>query len=322
MEWTKYTIHTGEDAEEAILSLLSELNITGAEISDKKPLSVEENGGLFGDVVPEMPEDDGSCEISFYVDSDMAEETKADLLTKLRDGLARIGEFLDIGEGAITEETTRDEDWVNNWKQYFHSFYVDDILIEPTWEASSGEEAEKDAAMILHIDPGTAFGTGAHESTQLAIRSIRKYVRNGDRILDIGTGSGILGIVALKSGAGHVFGTDIDENTIPAISDNLRENGISEDSFEVILGNIADDPKVQDAAGYEMYDIAAANIIAEILANITPEVPRHLKKGGIYITSGILTEREDVVLRAAEAAGFTLLEVNRMGEWSGMVFRK
>ncbi len=315
--WIRYTIHTTAEAEEAVSAMLSECGIDSLEIEDRRPVTPEESGGLFGDVVPEMPEDDLTAEISFYLEEG---EDSENLLREIRDGLERLRSCADIGAGTVTESRTAEEDWINNWKEYFHSFRVDDILIEPTWEAGSADEA--DAAMVLHIDPGTAFGTGAHESTQIAIRALRKYVRPGDRMLDVGTGSGILGIIALKSGAAHVFGTDLDENTLPAIRDNLAANGIGDGTFEVVLGNIADDRSVQERAGFGCYRIACANIIAEILAEITPEIPAHLSAGGIYITSGILREREPVVLAAAEKAGLAYVETLRMGEWSGIVFRK
>ena len=318
MEWTKYTIHTKEEAEEAVISVLMNFGITGVEIEDKKPVTPEESGGLFGDVVPEMPEDDHKAAISFYLE-DTENGDNTGLIGQIREALREMRSFTDIGEADITESRTAEEDWINNWKQYFHSFMVDDILIEPTWEA--GKE-DTDASLVIHIDPGTAFGTGAHESTQLAIRGLRKYIKQGDRFLDVGTGSGILGIIALKSGAEYVFGTDLDENVLPAVRDNLAANGVPEDSFDIVLGNIADNEDVKRQAGYGCYDIAAANIIAEILVDITPAVSAHLKRGGVYITSGILTEKENLVLEAAKTAGFQVLEINRMGEWSGIVFRK
>ena len=317
MKWNKYTIRTIEEAEDLISAMLAELGFDSVEIEDKRPISAGESGGLFGEVVPEMPEDDHIACVSFYTEEDVNREQT---IKKVRDGLEELRHYAEIGDTEISESTTADEDWINNWKEYFHSFYVDDILIRPTWEADR-TEAEH-ASLVLNIDPGTAFGTGAHESTQLAIRAIRKYIKPGDRFLDIGTGSGILGIVALKSGASHVFGTDLDENTLPAIADNLAENGIEGKDFERVLGNIADDPKIQEAAGYGCYEIAAANIIAEILADITPAVPEHLVSGGLYITSGILNEKEDLVRVAAEKAGFSLIEKNRQNGWSGMVFRK
>ncbi len=317
MKWNKYTIHTTEDAEDAVIAMLCGLGYDSVEIEDRRPVTPEESGGLFGDVVPEMPEDDGSAAVIFYT------EDRADrgaVLESVREALGNLRKTMEIGSGEVTVSTTVEEDWINNWKEHFHSFFVDDILIEPTWEETEPEPGE--ASMVLHIDPGTAFGTGAHESTKLAIRALRKYLKPGDRVLDIGTGSGILGIIALKSGASRVFGTDIDDNAFPAIAENLEVNAVSESDFVTVLGNIADSPVLQEQIGFGCYDIAVANIIAEILAEITPAIPAHLKEGGIYITSGILTDREDVMLEAAEKVGFEVIETERMGEWSSIVFRK
>ena len=317
MEWKRFTIHTTEEAEEPVTALLAELGIEAVEVTDKRPFSAEESGGLYGDVVPEMPEDDHLAELSFYMEEDADCDS---LLKELRSRLEALRNTMDIGSGRIEESVTREEDWINNWKDYFHSFRVDDILIRPSWESDKTEAG--DAAMVLEIDPGTAFGTGAHESTQLAIRALRKYLKSGDCFLDIGTGSGILGIIALKSGASEVFGTDLDPNTLPAIEENLEANGLSDSHFVRVLGNIADDPAVQEAAGFAHYDVVAANIIAEILSEITPRVPAHLKEGGYYITSGILEGHEDIVISAAEKAGLRVTEINRLGEWMSIVFRK
>ena len=317
MEWKRFTIHTTEEAEEPVTALLAGLGIEAVEVTDKRPFSAEESGGLYGDVVPEMPEDDHLAELSFYMEKDADCDS---LLKELRSRLEALRNTMDIGSGRIEESVTREEDWINNWKDYFHSFRVDDILIRPSWESDKTEAG--DAAMVLEIDPGTAFGTGAHESTQLAIRALRKYLKSGDSFLDIGTGSGILGIIALKSGASEVFGTDLDPNTLPAIEENLEANGLSDSHFVRVLGNIADDPAVQEAAGFAHYDIVAANIIAEILSEITPRVPAHLKEGGYYITSGILEGHEDIVIDAAEKAGLRVTEINRLGEWMSIVFRK
>ena len=317
MEWKRFTIHTTEEAEEPVTALLAELGIEAVEVTDKRPFSAEESGGLYGDVVPEMPEDDHLAELSFYMEKDADCDS---LLKELRSRLEALRNTMDIGSGRIEESVTREEDWINNWKDYFHSFRVDDILIRPSWESDKTEAG--DAAMVLEIDPGTAFGTGAHESTQLAIRALRKYLKSGDSFLDIGTGSGILGIIALKSGASEVFGTDLDPNTLPAIEENLEANGLSDSNFVRVLGNIADDQAVREAAGFAHYDVVAANIIAEILSDITPQVPAHLKEGGYYITSGILEGHEDIVISAAEKAGLRVTEINRLGEWMSIVFRK
>ena len=318
MQWNKYTIHTTYGAEEAVNGLLLDLGISSIEIEDRKLPSPEMSGGLFGDVVPDWDASDDHAVISFYTDGEGDDE---ELLKEIREKLSKLGQYLDIGTAEIVKDTTREEDWIDRWKEHFHSFYIDDILIVPGWEEEETVPKEG-TSLVLHIDPGTAFGTGAHESTRLAIRAIRKYLKKGDRVLDIGTGSGILGIVALKSGASSVFGTDLDENTLPAIEENLMKNEIPDGSFEMILGDIAKSEMVQEKAGYDAYDLCCANIIAEILCDITPQVPAHLKKGGIYVTSGILTEKEDLVIQSALASGMSVVEILHEGEWSGIVFKR
>ena len=320
MEWTKYTINTTEEAEDLVCAMLNDLGITGIEIEDKVPVLPEENGGYFGDVVPDLGYNDHTARVSFYVevpDEKDDIEDEDELLQKVIRGLLEIGQTTDVGEGSIEIGTTAEEDWINNWKQYFHQFTIDDIRIVPSWEELPHQESDE---LILHIDPGMAFGTGKHESTQLAIRGIRKYVRPGMRMLDIGTGSGILGIIALKSGAEYVFGTDLDTNVLPAIAENLEKNQIDPSTFEYGIGDITADDEIREKAG-DGYDIVVANIIAEILAGITPEVPNRLKKGGYYITSGILKTHAQVVRDAMEASGLTIVDEVPMGEWESIIAR-
>ena len=227
--------------------------------------------------------------------------------------------FLDIGECTIEESETEDVDWVNNWKKYFHQFYVDDVLIIPSWEEVKPEDEDK---MIIHIDPGTAFGTGMHETTQLCIRQIRKYVTPQTRILDVGCGSGILGMLALKFGAEYSVGTDLDPCAIDATYENMEVNGIEKSQYEVMIGNIIDDKEVQDKVGYEKYDIVVANILADVLVPLTPIIVHQLKKGGIYITSGIIDMKEETVVNAVKEAGLEVLEVTYQGEWVSVTARK
>ena len=224
-------------------------------------------------------------------------------------------------DGVITieESKTEDVDWVNNWKQYFHQFYIDDILVIPSWENVEAKDSDK---MVIHIDPGTAFGTGMHETTQLCIRQLKKYVTEDTEILDVGCGSGILGMLALKFGAKHSVGTDLDPCAIDATYENMDNNGISRDQYEVMIGNIIDDKEVQDKVGYEKYDIVAANILADVLVPLTPVIIHQLKKGGIYITSGIIEDKEEVVVEAVKKAGLEVLEVNHQGEWVSVTARK
>lgn len=176
--------------------------------------------------------------------------------------------------------------------------------------------------MIIHIDPGTAFGTGMHETTQLCIRQLKKYVTSETELLDVGTGSGILSIVALKLGAKHAVGTDLDPCAVPAVEENKEVNDIPAASFDMMIGNIIDDKAIQDRVGYEKYDIVAANILADVLVPLTPVILNQLKKGGIYITSGIIDDKEETVVKAVKDAGLEILEVTHQGEWVSVTAKK
>ena len=343
MRWNKYTIHTTEEAEEPVLAMLAGLGITAVEIEDKKPVSPEESGFLFGDVVPEIPEDDHLAGISFYVEAaepgeETAGEDEEELLRQVRSGLEALRAYVDVGEGDITGSGTEDREWIDAWKEHFHSFFVDDIEVIPSWEDG---DPDPSASMVLRIDPGTAFGTGKHETTQLAIRQLRKYCTEGYSLLDVGTGSGILGIVALKSGAGYVYGTDIDPVAFPALTENLEKNGIERGLFEASLSDLITEEEARKAAlsaafRYESeshpekspsglqkgYDVITANIIAEILSELTPHIPGLLKEGGIYIMSGILKEKLPLAEAAVKKAKMKILEVTDMGEWCAVTARK
>lgn len=317
MIYDKYTIKTLTEAEDIIISTLYDIGIEGALVEDKIPLSESEKAQMFVDILPESEEDDGIAYISFFLD---AEEDNEELLKTAMEELESLRDFMDVGSLEIEKSRTEDTDYLNNWKQYFHQFYVDDILITPSWEEPS--EEDKNNKMIIHIDPGTAFGTGMHETTQLCIRQLRKYVTKDTALLDVGTGSGILAIMAYKFGAKYAIGTDLDVCAIDAVKDNMEVNGLADRNFKLIIGNIIDDKKVMDEVGYEKYDIVAANILAEVLLPLTPVIMNHLKPGGIYITSGIIDDKEQVVVDAVKKAGMELLEVNHQGEWVNVTARK
>lgn len=316
MKWNRFTIKTKTEAEDVIISALADVGVEGVEIQDKQPLTETDKEQMFVDIMPEGPADDGIAYLNFYLEEDT--ET-APVLEKVRAVLEEVRGYMDIGEGTITESQTEDKDWINNWKEYFHQFYVDDILIVPSWEEVKEEDKDK---MILHIDPGTAFGTGMHETTQLVIRQLKKFVTKDTQVLDVGTGSGILGIVALKLGAAHVVGTDLDPCAIPAVADNKEANDIKDETFDMLIGNIIDDKEVQDTVGYEKYDIVTANILADVLVPLTPVIVNQMKKGAYYITSGILDVKEEVVVKAVKDAGLQLVEVTHQGEWVSVTARK
>ena len=316
MKWKQFRLKTTTQAEDIVSSMLADLGIEGVQIEDKIPLTEQDKEQMFVDILPDIPDDDGTAYLTFYLDED---EDVAPVLMNVRKELEDMRAFLDVGECTIEESETEDVDWVNNWKQYFHQFYIDDILVIPSWEKVKPEDSDK---MVIHIDPGTAFGTGMHETTQLCIRALKKYVTSETEILDVGCGSGILGMLALKFGAKHSLGTDLDPCAIDATHENMEVNGIRKDQYEVMIGNIIDDTAVQDAVGYEKYDIVAANILADVLVPLTPVIIHQMKPGAVYITSGIIEDKENVVIEAVKAAGLEVLEVNHQGEWVSVVARK
>lgn len=316
MKWNQFRLKTTTEAEDIVSSMLADLGIEGVQIEDKIPLTQSDKEQMFVDILPDMPEDDGCAYLTFYLDEEV---DKHEMLLKVRQELEEMRSYLNVGDCTIEESQTEDVDWVNNWKQYFHQFYIDDILVIPSWENVEAKDSDK---MVIHIDPGTAFGTGMHETTQLCIRQLKKYVTEDTEILDVGCGSGILGMLALKFGAKHSVGTDLDLCAIDATYENMDNNGISRDQYEVMIGNIIDDKEVQDKVGYEKYDIVAANILADVLVPLTPVIIHQLKKGGIYITSGIIEDKEEVVVEAVKKAGLEVLEVNHQGEWVSVTARK
>lgn len=316
MKWKSFRLKTTTQAEDIVSSMLADLGVEGVQIEDKIPLTAADKEQMFVDILPETEADDGIAYLSFYLEEDADTES---ILKNVRQELEEMSEFMDLGECSIEESETEDVDWVNNWKQYFHQFYVDDILIIPSWEDVKPEDEDK---MVIHIDPGTAFGTGMHETTQLCIRQIRKHVTPDTEILDVGCGSGILGMLALKFGAKHSVGTDLDPCAIDATYENMEVNGISKDQYEVMIGNIIDDKAVQDKVGYECYDIVVANILADVLVALTPVIVNQLKKGGIYITSGIIDDKEETVVEAVKKAGLEVLEVTYQGEWVSVTAQK
>ncbi len=327
MKWTKFRIKTITDAEDIIISTLYDIGLEGAQIEDKIPLTAQEKEQMFVDILPDGPDDDGIAYLSFFVEENEngelvvnGEVTDAEtIMEQVKAELADLRNFMDIGEGSVTVDETEDIDWINNWKQYFHQFYIDDILVIPSWEEVKVEDKDK---MILHIDPGTAFGTGMHETTQLCIRQLRKYITPETELLDVGTGSGILAILSLMFGAKHAVGTDLDPCAVEAVRENMEVNNIPEDSFKMMIGNIITDKAVQDEVGYECYDIVVANILADVLVPLTPVIVNQLKPGGIYITSGIIDDKEETVVEAVKAAGLEVLEVTYQGEWVSVTSKK
>lgn len=329
MKWMRFRVRTTADAEDILISSMQDIGLYGAQIEDHVPLTAAEKEQMFVDIMPEEPADDGSAVLSFYVEEtedgklllEDGEKTPEEVRGEMENVIRELRAYSDaIGDGTVTIEETEDIDWVNNWKQFFHQFWIDDVLVIPSWEKPA--ETDREPALTFHIDPGTAFGTGAHETTQLCIREIRKYLSKDTEILDVGTGSGILSILSLMLGAKSAVGTDLDPCAAPAIAENLEANGVDAERFEVILGNLIDDPKVQDEVGYDRYDIVVANILPNVLIPLTPAAVRAVKPGGVFITSGILEGKEESVAEAMKKEGLQIVDITAQGEWRCVTGRK
>ncbi len=376
MKWTQLTIKTNVPAEDIIISEMYDLGLMGAQIEDHVPLTAWEKEQMFVDILPDEPSDDDRALLHFFVE--VAPDDKANgnpvapvgfsvnglsatqdnsysyvsgdnsvsdlpgLIAAMQEKLEEIRSYMDIGEGTIEISETEDADWANKWKEFFKPFYIKDLLVAPSWlteEEIASFMNNNQKSPVLRIDPGSAFGTGMHETTQLCIKAIKEYVKDDTMLLDVGTGSGILGIIALLYGAKGIVGTDLDICAIDAVAENLAQNGLSKEQFSLLIGNLITDEKARTdslsqggsiAAGnpgsakeqgsdqadsFEGFDIVTANILAEVLVNLTPVVPSMLKKGGVYITSGILEGKEELVKKACEDAGMKVLDVRAQGEW-------
>ncbi len=312
MKWNKFTVKTTTQATDLISGVLVENGIDGVEIEDNIPLSEEDKKKMFIDFLPELPEDEGIAYLSFYME-ELSQEEEQKKISDILEGIEELKDFVDIGECSIVKGETQDTDWINNWKQYFKSFEVDNIVIKPTWEEMKPEYEDK---MVIQIDPGIAFGTGLHETTQLCIRQLQKHIKPHTKILDVGCGSGILSVIALKLGAEQAVGLDVDENAITAARENLEVNHIPQEKFRILTGNILEDISISEEIGYECYDIIVANILADVLKPLTSIIPDHLKKGGIYITSGIIDSKEQEMIEAISARPeLEIIEITRKNDW-------
>jgi len=317
MKWMKVSLNTTTEAVDLISNLFDELGLEGIQIEDKIPLSDEDKAAMYIDILPELGPDDGKAIVSSYVDPKMNMDQ---LVKDIKNGLEELSMYVNIGEGTLSVEETDDEDWINNWKEFFKPFRVaDDIIIKPTWEEL---EDKKDGDIVIEIDPGTAFGTGAHETTKLCIQGLRKYITKETKMLDVGCGSGILSIIGLKLGAKQAVATDIDPAALTATYENVEVNGIVSDQFSVFSGNIIADEALQKEIGLNAYDVVVANILADVIIPLSAEVGQHMKPGALFISSGIIDMKQEEVREAILKNGFKIIEVNEMGDWVSFVAQK
>ncbi len=316
MKYDKYTILTTEEAEDILAAELMELGAGGVEIEDNSIPDTVYESGVFHDVLPESGLKEGTALVTFYVEEGTPRQ---EILSRVSEMISRLRETVPVGDGGISVSATEDKDWLNSWKEFFHQFTIDfedgrRALFVPSWE-KPGDVGDVD--FMIRIDPGTAFGTGTHETTRLAIRALEKHVKSGMRFLDVGTGSGILSMLSFLFGAESGVGTDLDPCVESAVEDNFSANSLSDRDFTLYLGNLLTDEALREKIG-QGYDIVAANILADVLQELTPLVPGLLKKGGKFILSGIIDFRAEEVRRCLEETGFTILEEEKDGEWVGI----
>ena len=319
MKWEKYSIATTTAAEDEICSLLYDLGIDAVEIEDCQPVDemAEKEGGYFEELQPDLPEDDGTARVIFYLEE--GADANAGILERLRHSLKDRKKEHDIGDGEISVSVSDEADWRDNWKAFFHAFSIGDLLIKPTWESiPAGMEAQT----VLEIDPGISFGTGQHETTRMCIEELQQHLIQGDTVLDVGFGSGILSIAALKLGAGKVVGTDIDEDCLESVASNFRINGLDEAAGSFHIGNLATDANLQETVGRGCYDIVLANILADIIIGMRTQLYEALKPGGILVASGIIDFKENEVLSSLTENGFSIIETNHLGEWAEITAKK
>lgn len=324
MKWIRFSLDTHTEAIDILSYKLDEIGVEGIEIEDKLPLSEADKEKMFVDILPDPEENDGTAKVHFYMEPDSCDPEQ--VMLQVQDIFQEIKEFCEIGKGTISLSETEDKDWINNWKAYFKPFRAaDDIVIKPTWVDSESISDEipsynKDSDILIEIDPGIAFGTGSHETTKLCIQALDRYVKKGDSILDVGCGSGILSIAALRLGAAHATAIDIDEVAVKVAAENFAVNQIPARNYTIFDGDLITNPYLKVRAGTG-HDIVVANILADVIVPLTGVIRPHLKKGGLYITSGILDTKEEEVRKALEENGFEILTVEHMKEWRCLVAR-
>lgn len=319
MDWIKVTVYTTTAGIEPVSGRLMQLGITGLEIEDNSEFNdfLEETKDFWDyvddDLVKHM---EGETRVIAYVSDDIAGR---ELLTGIRGSMAELDELNEdnvFGRLAVEIQGTKTEDWANAWKQYFHAMEIGEkLLIKPEWE----ELNTPTDRIIFNINPGMSFGTGSHQTTQLCLEQLEKYVTPGCCMLDLGCGSGILSVVSLLLGAKEAYAVDIDPNCIDTAYENARMNGIDNSVYTVISGNVVTDPHVKEVLSQHKYDVVAANIVADVIIGLAPTAREYMKKGGVFITSGIIDGRQEEVKEALVSQGFEVVDMQRRKDWWSIV---
>lgn len=321
MDWTKVTVYTTAAGIEPVSGRLMQLGITGLVIEDEAEFNdfLEETKDAWDYVDEELIKKmSGETRVIAYVSNDAS---GYELLSAIRGSMAELNEMNEDGIYGRLEtevENTKTEDWANAWKQYFHTMEVGEkILIKPEWETLT----EPTDRVVFNINPGMSFGTGSHETTQLCLTQLEKYITPGCRMLDLGCGSGILSVVSLLLGAEEAVAVDIDPNCIDTAYENSDMNGIDRSKYKVISGNVVTDPDVKAIISEHKYEVVAANIVADVIIGLAPTAREYMKEGGVFITSGIIDGRQEEVKEALILAGFDIADMQRRKDWWSIVCR-
>lgn len=317
MNWLQVAIETTADGIDAVCNALSEVGIVGFEIEDKDDFNsfLEDNRQSWDYVDEELyNEKQGPTKVKIYIEED---EKAAEKLASVKNALESV-RCEKYGSLEIKIENLAQEDWENNWRQYFKPLYVgDNIVIKPHWE----EVEDADGKLIFEIDPGMTFGSGQHETTRMCVEALEKCVHKGDRLADLGCGSGILSVIALLLGAERAYAVDIDPNCEKIAYENAALNNVGRDVYTVECGNVLTDTKLCEKLASEKYDIVVANIVADVIIPLAEKVRLFMKEDARFICSGIIDFRRDDVKEALEKNGFEILEEKHDGDWYAFVCR-
>ena len=310
MEWIEVTVNTSHERIYEVSEKLEDLGAEGLVIEDEEEYSdfLEQNKQYWDYVDEDFAASiAGLSRVKFYMENTSNSFEKLETIKN------------QLPKEKISHKIVRDEDWENNWKEYYKPLPVGDkLLIVPQWE----EVSDTDGRAVLKLDPGLIFGTGAHATTQMCLRSLEKVAGNGKNILDLGCGSGILAIAAMILGVSEAYGCDIDPKAPDVAWENAALNGISEGDFHIYAGDILSDLRMKKRFGERQYDIVTANIVADVIIALVPLVPQWLKDDGVFITSGIIDGRETEVKSAIVNAGLEIEQELRQDDWHCFVCKK
>ena len=324
MKWLELHIDTNHAGLEAVETLLSALGVDGVVIDDETEFQdFLENNRQYWDYVDEDLEASmrGKSRITFYLPED---ETGFSKMAEVRIALAKLKqERTDCGSLLMTLENLEDADWENNWKQYYKPMEIGErLVVVPQWlqEDPKVQTLLAQGRVPLILDPGLTFGTGSHATTRLCLTALERYVHGGERVLDLGCGSGILSIAALRLGAGEATAVDIDDKCLTVAHENAALNGIGKDTYTVLVGDVFSDETFRARVGGG-YDILAANIVADVIKALAPMARSFLRPGGLFLCSGIIDDRAEEVAQALRAAGLEILETRDSEGWFSYLCR-